>query len=295
MYWFILLRIFTIQYVLVQTSTDKYIQVCTGLYWYVLVHTSNSWIQKRCKQGSNPWSYAYFSYTSPLHCKRKAKEFLVSIKGNVGVYIKLVLFMSVYLALDDELTAPDPLHRPHRPWRPQRWPGLEPHDGTSRWPNPALRQACRWACEMCRRTAARLRNRPRLESWTCPGISHRQLGSTWCHQVKVPAFKMQVTLSRAVPVPVPLAWAHWRRPSQCSRDQCGQVPQLKPLGTKNKTKKNWRGNSMRTNELPAITGKVEHILLSSASGCCFLFDFLFLGYFCKSINLLYTAIFHINR
>ena len=41
-------------------------------------------------------------------------------------------------------------------------------------------------------------------------------------------------------------------------------------------------------------GKVEHILLSSASGCSFHFDFLFLGYFCKSINLLDTAIFHIN-
>ena len=40
MYWFILLHIFTIQYVLVQTSTDKYIPVCTDLYWYVIVHTS---------------------------------------------------------------------------------------------------------------------------------------------------------------------------------------------------------------------------------------------------------------
>ena len=35
-----------------------------------------------------------------------------------------------------------------------------------------------------------------------------------CHQVA--AFKMQVTLSRAVPVPVPRAGAYWR-PSQCSR------------------------------------------------------------------------------
>jgi hypothetical protein len=38
------------------------------------------------------------------------------------------------------------------------------------------------------------------------------LGS--CHQVA--AFKMQVTLGRAVPVPVPRAGAYWR-PSQCSR------------------------------------------------------------------------------
>ena len=30
-------------------------------------------------------------------------EFQVSIEGNVGVYIKLVLFMSVYLALDDSV------------------------------------------------------------------------------------------------------------------------------------------------------------------------------------------------
>ncbi len=47
-------------------------------------------------------------------------------------------------------------------------------------------------------------------------------------------------------------------------------------------------------ELPAITGKVGHILLSRASGCCVLFDFLFLGYSYKSIYLLDTAIFHIN-
>ena len=129
MYLSVLVCNSTYQYRQVQTSIDKYIPVCTGLYWYVLVHTRNSWIQKRCKQGSNPWSYAYFSYTSPLHCKCKVKEFRVSIKGNVGVYIKLVLFMSVYLALDDKLTAADPHHRPHRPWRPQRGPGLEPHDG----------------------------------------------------------------------------------------------------------------------------------------------------------------------
>ena len=40
MYWFILLRIFTIQYIPVQTSTYRYIPVCTGMYWFVLVHTS---------------------------------------------------------------------------------------------------------------------------------------------------------------------------------------------------------------------------------------------------------------
>ncbi len=51
---------------------------------------------------------------------------------------------------------------------------------------------------------------------------------------------------------------------------------------------------MGTKELPAITGKVGHDLLSSASGCCVLFDFLFLGYFYKSIYLLDTAIFHMN-
>ena len=64
MYWFILLRIFTNQYMQVHTSTDpyipahpdtyQYIPVYTGLYWFVLVHTRNFWIQKSCKQGSNP-------------------------------------------------------------------------------------------------------------------------------------------------------------------------------------------------------------------------------------------------
>ena len=81
----------TYQYRQVQTSTDKYIPVCTGLYWYVLVHTRNSWIQKKCKQGLNPWSCAYFSYTLPLRCECTAREFQVSVKGNVGLYIKLVL------------------------------------------------------------------------------------------------------------------------------------------------------------------------------------------------------------
>ena len=78
MYWFILLRILINQYVQVHTSTDKYIPAHTGtyqyipvytdLYWYVLVHSRNSWIQKSCKQGSNPWSSAYLSYALPLHC-----------------------------------------------------------------------------------------------------------------------------------------------------------------------------------------------------------------------------------
>ena len=40
---------------------------------------------------------------SRWRCEYTANEFRVSIKGNVGVYINLVLFMSVYLALDDEL------------------------------------------------------------------------------------------------------------------------------------------------------------------------------------------------
>ena len=55
---------------------------------------------------------------------------------------------------------------------------------------------------------------------------------------------------------------------------------IKHFDTKKKIN-NGRGNAspsdMRTNELPAISGKVEHVLLSSASGCCILFDFLLLG------------------
>ncbi len=49
---------------------------------------------------------------------------------------------------------------------------------------------------------------------------------------------------------------------------------------------------MLTKELSVITGKVGHVLLSSASGCrcCTQFDFLFLGYYSKSINLLDTAL-----
>jgi hypothetical protein len=82
-----------------------------------------------------------------------------------------------------------------------------------------------------------------------------------------------------------------------ARDQCGQASQL--ITTKNKIKFwTWRGNTcstdMRTKELPAISGKVGHDLLSSISGCCVLFDFLFVGYFYKSIYLLDTAIFHIH-
>jgi hypothetical protein len=44
-----------------------------------------------------------------------------------------------------------------------------------------------------------------------------------------------------------------------------------------------------TKELPAIPGKVGHVLLSSASGCCIMFEFLFLGHFYDSMNLLDSA------
>jgi hypothetical protein len=87
--------------------------------WLVLVCTSTYQEfldSKKVQTGFEPVILCIlFSYTLPLRCEYTANEFWVSIKGNVGVYINSVLFMSVYLALDDELTAPDPLHRPRRP------------------------------------------------------------------------------------------------------------------------------------------------------------------------------------
>jgi hypothetical protein len=103
---------------------------------------------------------------------------------------------------------------------------------------------------------------------------------------------MQVTLGRAVPVPVPRAGAYWRP----SRTVWAGFS-IKTFGHKKQKQKFEEVAPVDLHAHERATcnhGKVEHILLSSASGCSFHFDFLFLGYFCKSINLLDTAIFHIN-
>ena len=148
---YVLVHTCTSQFILTHTShvkvcngsyccvvSDKYIPVCTGSYWYVLVHTSTDKYKpvqtstylyvlvctgtyqefldsKKLQTGFEPVILCISLHTLPLDCERAENEFRVSIQPNVGVYIKLVLFMSLYLALDDELTAPDPLHRPHRP------------------------------------------------------------------------------------------------------------------------------------------------------------------------------------
>ena len=106
------------------SRNSLYVLVCTGTYQEFLD-------SKKLQTGFEPVILCIPLHTLPLDCGCTANEFQVSIYPNVGVYIKLVLFMSLYLALDDEWTAPDPLHRPHRPRRPQRGlgSGLEPHDG----------------------------------------------------------------------------------------------------------------------------------------------------------------------
>ena len=85
------------------------------MYWLVLVYTSTYQEfldSKKVQTGFEPVILCILFIYSTAALQYTANEFRVSIKGNVGVYINLVLFMSVYLALDDELTAPDQLHRP---------------------------------------------------------------------------------------------------------------------------------------------------------------------------------------
>ena len=86
------------------------------MYWLVLVCTSTYQEfldSKKVQTGFEPVILCIPLHILPLDCGCSENEFGVSIYPNVGVYNKLVLFMSLYLALDDELTAPDPLHRPH--------------------------------------------------------------------------------------------------------------------------------------------------------------------------------------
>ena len=94
----------------------QYRQVHTCMYWLVLVCTSTYQEfldSKKVQTGLEPVILCillvYFTAALQAHSER----ILGICHINVGVYIKFVLFMSVYLSLDDELTAPDPLHRTH--------------------------------------------------------------------------------------------------------------------------------------------------------------------------------------
>ena len=116
------------QYMQVHTSTDQYIPAHTRTFQYTVLHTCMYWLVLVCtstyqefldsqkvQTEFEPVILCILFVYSTAALRVHSNEFRVSIKGNVGVYINLVLFMSVYLALDDELTAPDPLHRPRRP------------------------------------------------------------------------------------------------------------------------------------------------------------------------------------
>ncbi len=131
-------------YVLVCTSTDKYREVHTCMYWLVLVCTSTyqEFLDlKKVQTGLEPMILCillvYFTTALQAHSERILGIYQV----NVCVFIELVLFMSVYLALDDELTAPDPPRRApqHPPAITSRstartWIGTSAHDGPTAGP-----------------------------------------------------------------------------------------------------------------------------------------------------------------
>ena len=75
-----------------------------GVAWRTVVHVGKE------KLGINAIGQSYFSHTFQLHCESTDPKYRVWIMQNFCVSIRYVVFLSVYLALEDELTAPAPLN-----------------------------------------------------------------------------------------------------------------------------------------------------------------------------------------
>ena len=181
-YLYILLYTVTSKYISVHTSSYQFILKQTGTYQHIPKHTSSylSWSGFK-KDANRFWTQDLLHTVRMLsHCTARVQTpdtGCVTMEMFVSI-LTLCIILPVYLTLDVGSTAPVPLRpRLRRPWRPQLL------DWNLTIARPCLRVP-------------------------------QSAGFNWlgCHPDAV--FKMQVTPSLAVPVPVPRPGAHWR-PSQC--------------------------------------------------------------------------------